>query len=62
MNFRNMSIVEGSKHQGFRWFILVESMLLIAASISAFFGKYDVLFLILILMELREINSKIKDK
>ena len=62
MNYKNKTLPEVIDQPGFYWFIGVESVLIVAALVSAFNQRFEITFLIFILIELRDLNINLKDK
>ena len=60
MNYRSMSISNGSKYAGFWSYVFVEVILLITACTFIFTEEYAAGFIIFILLEVREINQKLE--
>ena len=61
MNYRRMSIKDGSKYPAFWWYAIVELLLIAIAILSVSKGHLLEAVSIFILIEIREINQKIKD-
>ncbi len=61
MNYRNMSISQGSKYAGFWWYMVIELILISVAFMSIIGGDVQTGMIVFVLIELREINLKLKD-
>ena len=60
MNYKKMTLAEGKGDLGFYLWGVTETALVAAAVFGLFQEKFEVAFLIFILIELREVNQNLK--
>ena len=61
MNYRTIDFKKGGKYLGFWWHVVVELILIGIAATLIFEGQILEAFVVFILIEIREINCKLKD-